>query len=47
MNFSLKMSSKIVGVLFIVAAVASVIGLLLYDPILNLKPGICICRSPG
>ncbi len=35
MNFSLKMSSRIVGVLFIVAAVASVIGLLLYDPILN------------
>ncbi|MRN52550.1 DUF4386 family protein [Paenibacillus sp. LC-T2] len=35
MNFSLKISSKIVGVLFIVAGVASVIGLLLYDPILN------------
>ncbi|UJF36045.1 DUF4386 domain-containing protein [Paenibacillus hexagrammi] len=30
-----KMSARVVGVLFILAAVTSVIGLLLYDPILN------------
>lgn len=33
--FSDKMKAKIIGVLFIVAAVTAIIGLLLYDPILN------------
>jgi hypothetical protein len=35
MNFSNKITAKIVGVLFILAAVTAVIGLILYDPILN------------
>ncbi|AOZ94038.1 DUF4386 domain-containing protein [Paenibacillus crassostreae] len=35
MNFSNKVAAKIVGVLFLLAAVTAVIGLLLYDPILN------------
>lgn len=34
-NFSNKKAAKIVGVLFILAAVTAIIGLLLYDPILN------------
>ncbi|WNQ11115.1 DUF4386 domain-containing protein [Paenibacillus aurantius] len=35
MNFSTKAASKIVGVLFILAAVSAVVGLILYDPLLN------------
>ena len=35
MNFSNKKAAKIVGVLFILAAVTAIIGLILYDPILN------------
>ena len=34
-NFSNKKAAKIVGVFFILAAVTAVIGLILYDPILN------------
>ncbi|MFC0215093.1 DUF4386 domain-containing protein [Paenibacillus chartarius] len=33
--FANQLSAKIVGVLFILAAVSSIIGLMLYDPILN------------
>ncbi|WJH35823.1 DUF4386 domain-containing protein [Paenibacillus sp. CC-CFT747] len=35
MNFSTRAASKIVGVLFILAAVSAVVGLILYDPLLN------------
>ena len=35
MNFSNKKAGIIVGVLFILAAVTAIIGLILYDPILN------------
>ncbi|TJY39592.1 DUF4386 domain-containing protein [Cohnella pontilimi] len=35
MNFSTRKSASIVGILFILAAVSSIMGLLLYDPILN------------
>ena len=35
MNFSNKTAARIVGVLFILAAVTAIIGLILYDPILN------------
>ncbi len=35
MNFSSKKAGMIAGVLFILAAVSSIIGLILYDPILN------------
>jgi hypothetical protein len=35
MNYSTKTASNIVGVLFILAAVSAVVGLMLYDPILN------------
>ncbi|WP_219836196.1 DUF4386 domain-containing protein [Paenibacillus sp. R14(2021)] len=35
MNFTSRKSALIVGVLFILAAVASIIGLILYNPILN------------
>ena len=33
--FSDKMKAKIIGILFIAAAVTAIIGLVLYDPILN------------
>lgn len=35
MNFSIKKSSFIVGVLFILAAITAIIGLILYNPILK------------
>jgi hypothetical protein len=35
MNFTSKKSALIVGILFILAAVTSIIGLILYNPILN------------
>ncbi|MDN4067795.1 hypothetical protein QYF50_07800 [Paenibacillus vini] len=35
MDFSTKTASRITGVLFIVAAITAILGVILYEPILN------------